>query len=78
MKTLSKTLLVIGGGPGGYVAAIRAATELPERQQRIFAGCARGETLLQIAQDLGIDESTCRRDLKLAILEIQNKIGLKI
>ena len=24
MKTLSKTLLVIGGGPGGYVAAIRA------------------------------------------------------
>src|SRR4249920_434154 len=25
METLSTTLLVIGGGPGGYVAAIRAA-----------------------------------------------------
>jgi DNA-directed RNA polymerase specialized sigma24 family protein len=51
---------------------------LPERQRRIFAGCARGQTFPQIAQELGIDESTCRRDLKRAILEIQNKIGLKI
>jgi dihydrolipoamide dehydrogenase len=25
MQTLTTTLLVIGGGPGGYVAAIRAA-----------------------------------------------------
>jgi RNA polymerase sigma-70 factor (ECF subfamily) len=59
-------------------AAIRAAAELPERQRRIFAGCARGETWSQIARDLGIDESTCQRDLKQAILEIRKKIGLEI
>ena len=30
METKTTTLLVIGGGPGGYVAAIRAAYQIGE------------------------------------------------
>lgn len=58
-------------------AARRAIAELPERQQRVIALRAKGQTYPRIAQELGIDERTCRRDIELAILEIRTKIGLE-
>jgi dihydrolipoamide dehydrogenase len=58
MKTLSKTLLVIGGGPGGYVAAIRAGqlgipTVLVEGERLggtcLNIGCIPSKALIHLA-----------------------------
>ena len=66
MKTLNKTLLVIGGGPGGYVAAIRAgqlgiATVLVEGDRLggtcLNVGCIPSKALIHLA---GEYERACR------------------
>jgi RNA polymerase sigma factor (sigma-70 family) len=58
-------------------AAKRAIAELPERQRQVLTLRAEGHTYEQIAQQLSINERTCRRDHKLAIVEIRQKIGLE-
>jgi dihydrolipoamide dehydrogenase len=66
MKTLAKTLLVIGGGPGGYVAAIRAGqlgipTVLVEGDRLggvcLNIGCIPSKALIHLA---GQFEQACR------------------
>ena len=60
MKTQSTTLLVIGGGPGGYVAAIRAGqlgipTTLVESAQLggtcLNVGCIPSKALIHAAEE---------------------------
>ncbi|CAA9442074.1 MAG: Dihydrolipoamide dehydrogenase of branched-chain alpha-keto acid dehydrogenase [uncultured Ramlibacter sp.] len=66
MKTRSTTLLVIGGGPGGYVAAIRAAqlgvpTTLVEGERLggtcLNIGCIPSKALIHLADEF---EQACR------------------
>ncbi|TFZ06098.1 dihydrolipoyl dehydrogenase [Ramlibacter henchirensis] len=66
MKTLNKTLLVIGGGPGGYVAAIRAGqlgipTVLVEGEALggtcLNVGCIPSKALIHLAGEF---ERACR------------------
>jgi dihydrolipoamide dehydrogenase len=60
MKTLTKKLLVLGGGPGGYVAAIRAGqlgipTVLVEGESLggtcLNVGCIPSKALIHLAQE---------------------------
>jgi dihydrolipoamide dehydrogenase len=66
MKTLHKTLLVVGGGPGGYVAAIRAGqlgipTVLVEGDRLggtcLNVGCIPSKALIHLAGEF---ERACR------------------
>lgn len=66
MQTLNTTLLIIGGGPGGYVAAIRAGqlgipTVLVEGQALggtcLNIGCIPSKALIHVAEQF---HQTCQ------------------
>ena len=74
MTTQSTTLLIIGGGPGGYVAAIRAgqlgiATTLVEGEQLggtcLNIGCIPSKALIHAAEEFK-RLATTRRTPRLA------------
>lgn len=59
-----------------HAAVQRAIDELPQRWRTVLIRHREGQNFEQIAQELGVNERTCRRDVEVAIIEIRRKIGL--